>query len=222
VRTVALAQTAPRPARRPRTVRPESLVHSSQELRWVAIGASTGGPAAIRELLDEVPADAPVGFLIVQHIASGFELGFADWLNKELPLDVRLAQDGEALHRGMVRLAPGGSHLLLEAGGVLRLDSDTPARKGHRPAVDELFLSCAANGPREVAGVLMTGMGADGVEGLLALRQAGGITLVQDEASCVVFGMPRVALEKGAAEVSLPPRALARTLIRLWTKGAEP
>jgi two-component system chemotaxis response regulator CheB len=222
VRTVALAQTAPRTPRtlrRPRTVRPESLVSSSQELRWVAIGASTGGPAAIRELLDEVPADAPVGFLIVQHIASGFELGFADWLNKELPLDVRLAQDGEALHRGMVRLAPGGSHLLLEAGGVLRLDSDTPARKGHRPAVDELFLSCAANGPREVAGVLMTGMGADGVEGLLALRQAGGITLVQDEASCVVFGMPRVALEKGAADVALPPRALAKTLIRLWTSG---
>lgn len=221
VRTVALAQTAPRAARRPRIAQPAPLVHSSQELRWVAIGASTGGPAAIRELLDEVPADAPVGFLIVQHIASGFELGFADWLNKELPLDVRLAQDGEALRRGMVRLAPGGSHLLLEAGGVLRLDPDTPARKGHRPAVDELFLSCAANGPREVAGVLMTGMGADGVEGLLALRQAGGITLVQDEASCVVFGMPRVALEKGAADVALPPRALARTLIRLWTPGGE-
>ena len=134
VRTVALAQTAPRPARRARTAQPAPLVKASQELRWVAIGASTGGPAAIRELLDEVPADAPVGFLIVQHIASGFELGFADWLNKELPLDVRLAQDGEALRRGMVRLAPGGSHLLLEAGGVLRLDSDTPARKGHRPA----------------------------------------------------------------------------------------
>lgn len=219
VRTVALAQTAPRPARRPRSVRPAPLVQASRELRWVAIGASTGGPAAIRELLDEVPADAPVGFLIVQHIASGFELGFADWLNKELPFDVRLAQDGEALHPGMVRLAPGGSHLRLAAGGVLRLDSDTPARKGHRPAVDELFLSCAASGPREVAGVLMTGMGSDGVEGLLALRRAGGITLVQDEASCVVFGMPRVALEKGAADVALPPRALARTLVRLWTSG---
>ena len=222
VRTVALAQAAPRPARRVRTVRPEALVKAPLELRWVAIGASTGGPAAIRELLAEVPADAPVGFLIVQHIASGFELGFADWLNKELPFDVRLAQDGEALRRGMVRLAPGGSHLRIEAGGVLRLDSETPARRGHRPAVDELFQSCAEHCPREVAGVLMTGMGSDGVEGLLALRQAGGITLVQDEASCVVFGMPRVALEKGAAEVSLPPRALARTLIRLWTKGAEP
>ena len=150
----------------------------------MAIGASTGGPAAIRELLDEVPADAPVGFLIVQHIASGFELGFADWLNKELPFDVRLAQDGEVLRRGAVRLAPGGSHLRLEAGGraAPRLRDARPAR-GHRPSVDEMFLSCAEHCPREVAGVLMTGMGADGVEGLLALRQAGGVTLVQDEAS---------------------------------------
>jgi two-component system chemotaxis response regulator CheB len=221
VRTVALAQTAPRTARRSRAVGPEALLDSPRELRWVAIGASTGGPAAIRELLEEVPADPPVGFLIVQHIASGFELGFADWLNKEFPFDVRLAQDGEVLRRGMVRLAPGGSHLRLEEGGVLRLDSQSPARRGHRPSVDDLFQSCAESCPRQVAGVLLTGMGADGVEGLLALRKAGGITLVQDEASCVVFGMPRVALEKGAAEVALPPRALAKTLIRLW-KGAEP
>jgi two-component system chemotaxis response regulator CheB len=226
VRTVAQAQAAPKVPPRPRAVRPETVIPRTAgsvagiELRWIAIGASTGGPAAIREFLDEMPADAPVGFLIVQHIASGFELGFADWLNKEFPFDVRLAQDGEALRRGAVRLAPGGSHLLLEAGGVMRLDSDTPARRGHRPSVDEMFLSCAAHCPREVAGVLMTGMGSDGVEGLLALRQAGGITLVQDEASSVVFGMPRVALEKGAADVALPPRALARTLIRLW-KGKE-
>jgi two-component system chemotaxis response regulator CheB len=229
VRGVAEARTAPRPplpraarAATPRAAQPAAIVTGRAapgELRWVAIGASTGGPAAIRELLDEVPADAPVGFLIVQHIASGFELGFADWLNKELPFDVRLAQDGEVLRRGAVRLAPGGSHLRLETGGVLRLDADTPARRGHRPAVDEMFLSIAQHCPREVAGVLMTGMGADGVEGLLALRQAGGITLVQDEASSVVFGMPRVALERGAADVALPPRELARALARLWTRG---
>ena len=224
VRTVAEAQAAPRPRPRPRTQRPETPQHlptAPAELRWVAIGASTGGPAAIRELLEEIPADTPVGILIVQHIASGFELGFADWLNKELPLDVRLAQDGEALRRGTVRLAPGGAHLRLEEGGVLRLDPDTPPRRGHRPSADEMFLSCAAHCPREVAGVLMTGMGSDGVEGLLALRQAGGVTLVQDEASSVVFGMPRVALEKGAADVALPPRDLARTLVRLWKKKEE-
>jgi two-component system, chemotaxis family, protein-glutamate methylesterase/glutaminase len=224
VRTVAEAQAAPRPrprSQRQRTLKPEILPIpiAPSELRWVAIGASTGGPAAIRELLEEIPAGAPVGIVIVQHIASGFELGFADWLNKELPFDVRLAQDGETLRRGAVRLAPGGAHLKLDAGGVMRLDPDTPARRGHRPSVDEMFLSCAANCPYEVAGVLMTGMGSDGVEGLLALRQAGGVTLVQDEASCVVFGMPRVALEKGAADVALPPRALARTLVRLWKEN---
>lgn len=218
IRAVAKAQTAPQPIRLP-AVRPEDLSTDPVELRWIAIGASTGGPAAIREFLEEVPADTPVGFLIVQHIASGFELGFADWLNKEFPFDVRLAQDGEVLHRGAVRLAPGGSHLRMEAEGVLRLDSETPARKGHRPSVDEMFLSCAAHCPREVAGVLLTGMGADGVEGLLALRQAGGVTLVQDEISSVVFGMPRVALERGAADVALSPRDLARTLARLWKKG---
>jgi two-component system chemotaxis response regulator CheB len=218
VRAVAEARAAPRP-RRARAVRAEALADSPVELRWVALGASTGGPAAIREFLEEVPADAPVGFLIVQHIAAGFELGFADWLNKEFPFDVRLARDGEVLRRGAVRLAPGGAHLKLEAEGVVVLDTETPPRRGHRPSVDELFLSCAAHCPRQVAGVLMTGMGADGVEGLLALRRAGGVTLVQDEASSVVFGMPRVALERGAADVALPPRALARALVRLWKRG---
>ena len=221
VRTVSGARTVrlarPRPVKTAPIATPGG-VPRERELKWVAIGASTGGPAAIRELLDEVPADAPVGFLIVQHIASGFELGFADWLNKELPFDIRLATDGEVLRRGAVRLAPGGSHLRLEAAGVLRLDPHTPPRRGHRPAVDEMFQSCAEHCPHEVAGVLMTGMGSDGVEGLLALRQAGGITLAQDEASSVVFGMPRVALERGAADVALPPRALARALARLWSK----
>ena len=206
VRAVVAARTRPRGRRPP-------------PLRWVAIGASTGGPAAIREFLEEVPAHPPVSVLVVQHIAAGFEVGFADWLGKELRLDVRLAQDGEEPRPGAVRVAPGGSHLVLEPGGTLHLDARTPARGAHRPAVDELFFSCAAACPHEVAGVLMTGMGSDGAEGLAALRRAGGLTLVQDEASSVVFGMPRAALERGAAEVSMPPRTLARTLIHLWQEG---
>jgi two-component system, chemotaxis family, protein-glutamate methylesterase/glutaminase len=217
VRAITEAQAQPRPRRRRRTAEEEAaLAAMPKELRWVAIGASTGGPAAVRELLVNVPADAPVGFVIVQHIAAGFELGFSDWLNTQLPFDCRLAKDGETLRRGTVRLAPGGSHLRLDPGGVLRLDTVSPARRGHRPSADDLFFSCAENCPREVAGVLLTGMGADGVEGLLALRKAGGLTMVQDEASSVVFGMPRVALEKGASDVALPPKALARTLVRAW------
>lgn len=226
VRAIAEAQAQPR-AKRSRAAEAEARFAqasqasqpSSQELRWVAIGASTGGPAALRELMEEVPADAPVGFAVVQHIASGFELGLADWLNKELPFDVRLARDGEVLRRGMLRLAPGGSHLRLEAGGVLRLDTQSPPRRGHRPSADDLFFSCAESCPREVAGVIMTGMGADGAEGLLALRKAGGLTLAQDEASSIIFGMPRVALERGAADIALPPRALAQSLARVWGKA---
>jgi len=190
-------------------------------LRWVAIGASTGGPAAIRELLEEVPPEPPVSFLIVQHIAAGFEAAMAEWLNKELPLDVRLARDAESPRRGAVRLAPAGAHLRLEAGGVLRLDAETPARRGHRPSVDDLFRSCAESFPSQSAGVLLTGMGADGVEGLAALRGAGALTLAQDEASSVVFGMPRVALERGAAERALPPRDLARALAQAWQRRSD-
>jgi two-component system, chemotaxis family, protein-glutamate methylesterase/glutaminase len=237
VRTVAQARAVPRPLR-PRTTasrstnivpiiasvsappRPSAAAAPGPgELRWVAIGASTGGPAAVRELLDEVPAEPPVSFLLVQHIAAGFEAAMADWLNKELPLDVRLARDGESPRAGTVRLAPGGAHLRLEAGGVLRLDSGAAGgvtQRAHRPSADELFLSCAASFPRQTAGVLLTGMGTDGVEGLLALRRAGAFTLVQDEASCVVFGMPRVALERGAADLAQAPRDLARTLARWW------
>jgi two-component system chemotaxis response regulator CheB len=214
VRTVA--QARPRPHGRMQRVPKALLGRAPSDLRWVAIGASTGGPAAIRELLAEIPADPPVTFLVVQHIAAGFEEGFAEWLNKELSFEVRLARDGEKPRAGAVLLAPGGSHLRLEGGGVVRLDDASPPRRGHRPSVDELFLSCAASCPRQVAGVLMTGMGADGVDGLAELRRAGALTLVQDEASSVVFGMPRVALERGAAEIALAPRALARALARLW------
>jgi two-component system chemotaxis response regulator CheB len=221
VRAVAAARAKPRPrplkrgAAMPRFPR-------SRKLRYLAIGASTGGPAAMRVFHEEIPASAPVSVLVVQHISAGFELGFADWLNKEFPLDVRLARDGERPAAGTVRLAPGGAHLLLEPGGVLRLDTGTPARRGHRPSIDELFLSCAESCPEQVAGVLLTGMGTDGVEGLQALRKAGGLTLAQDEASSVVYGMPRVALERGAADVALPPRDLARTLVRCWQGEGEP
>ncbi len=190
-------------------------------LRWVAIGASTGGPAAIRELLEEVPASAPASFLVVQHIAVGFEVAFAEWLNKELPLDVRVARDGESPRHGAVRLAPAGAHLRLGRGGLLHLDGETPARRGHRPSADELFLSCAETSPRQSAGVLLTGMGTDGVEGLAALRRAGAMTMVQDEASSVVFGMPRVALERGAAELAQSPIELARTLAKRWRRREE-
>jgi len=209
VRTVAAARTR---APRQRARRPREVGAASRALRWVGIGASTGGPAALRELLEAMPERFPMTVLVVQHIASGFEAGLADWLNRELPFSVRLASDGEEPAPGTVRLAPGGAHLVLEPDGVLHLDRAGAPRSGHRPSADSLLSSLAAVAPEASAGVLLTGMGSDGVEGLSELRAAGGIALAQDEASCVVYGMPRVAVERGAAELDLSPRQIARYL----------
>lgn len=182
--------------------------------RWLALGASTGGPAALRDLLAELPTPPPLRVVIVQHIARGFELGLADWLASSLGLDVRVAVDGEQPRAGSVRVAPAGAHLRVTPDDRVALDGETPPRRGHRPSVDELFLSLAAVAPHDTAAVLLTGMGTDGAEGLSALRRAGAFCLAQDEASSAVFGMPRAALELGAAELALPPRALGLELAR--------
>jgi two-component system chemotaxis response regulator CheB len=190
------------------------------QVRYVAVGASTGGPSALRDLLAALPAAPPAAVLIVQHIAAGFEEGLSEWLATDLGRDVRIATDGESAAPGKVRIAPSGAHLRLDAGGVLRLDTVRSPRGMHRPSVDELFESCAACCPALTAGVLLTGMGADGAEGLAALRRAGGFTMVQDEASSVVFGMPRAALAAGAATIALPPAELGKLLARIWNGGA--
>lgn len=185
-------------------------------LRWVAVGASTGGPTAVRDLVDALGRDLPASVIVVQHIAAGFEGSFADWLATELHRDVRIARDGERPAAGEVRIAPPGAHLLLAAGGALRLDSVIPPRRGHRPSADELFLSCARSAARETAGVLLTGMGTDGAEGLGELLRAGGVTAAQDEATSAVFGMPRAAVESGAAQVALPPAEIGAALRRCF------
>lgn len=187
--------------------------------RYVAVGASTGGPAAVRMLLAGIPAENPATILVVQHIATGFEVGFAEWLTRELSRDVQVARQGELALPGTVRIAPAGAHLKLTAGGTLELDEVTPPRGGHRPSVDELFLSCVVMEPTRTAGILLTGMGSDGAEGLVALHGAGALTLVQDESSSVVFGMPRAAMDRGAADLAGPPDELARILTRSWRGG---
>jgi two-component system chemotaxis response regulator CheB len=183
-------------------------------LRWLGLGASTGGPAALRDLLAALPAPPPFRVAVVQHIARGFESGLADWLAGSLGLDVRVALDGERPREGAIRIAPSGAHLRVVGDDRLALDAETPPRRGHRPSVDELFLSLAAGAPRETAAALLTGMGSDGAEGLAALRRAGALCFVQDEASSAVFGMPRVALELGAAEAALTPRGIGAEIAR--------
>ena len=204
----AVATARPRP--------PAAWPAPAAAIRYIAVGASTGGPTAVRELIAALPAVIPASVLVVQHIAAGFEGSFVEWLGAELQRSTRVAVDGECPHAGDVRVAPPGAHLALGADGLLHLDSASPPRRGHRPSADDLFRSCARAFPRATVGVLLTGMGSDGAEGLAELRRAGGVTVVQDEASSIVFGMPRAALECGAAETALPPAAIGAALGRCF------
>lgn len=194
--------------------------YGPRDLRWLALGASTGGPTAVCDLLAGLGAAPPVTALVVQHISPGFELGLVDWLSNALPLDVKVARHGEAPAPGCVRLAPPGYHLHLTAEGLLELDRRTPPWRSHRPSVDELFFSCARTVPHKVAAALLTGMGTDGVQGLAQLSHAGAVTYVQDEASSVVYGMPRAALERGASRYALPPTEIGRRIARCWSGKA--
>ncbi len=169
--------------------------------RLVAIGGSTGAPGAVVQILRALPRDFPAPILLVVHINEPFGTAFAEWLDGQSPVRVRYAREGERLSRprdATVLMAPPGRHLVL-AGDVLRLTS-APERHSCRPSVDTLFESVAAAAGPSALGCLLTGMGRDGASGLLAIRGSGGSTIAQDEASSVVFGMPREAIQLGAAE----------------------
>jgi two-component system chemotaxis response regulator CheB len=179
----------------------------------VVVGASLGGPRALATVLRGLPADFSAPIAVVQHIADGFTEGLASWLGTESRLDVREAADGEPLRAGRVLLAPTGRHLLV-AEGVARL-SDAPPVDTFRPSVTPLFVSAArAYGPR-ACGVLLTGMGRDGADGLKAIKDAGGPTIAQDEATSAVFGMPRAAIELGAVDRVLALDEIPRALVEL-------
>jgi two-component system chemotaxis response regulator CheB len=182
----------------------------------VAIGASTGGTEAIRELLSGLPADAP-GIVITQHIPKAFSAAFARRLSECSALRVQEATDGQQILPGHAFVAPGDCHLRVERYGaryVCRLDHGVPVNR-HRPSVDVLFHSAAQAAADRSIGVLLTGMGRDGALGLLQMRQAGSQTIAQDEASSVVWGMPGEAVAIGAAQLVLPLSAIAVRLMAL-------
>ncbi len=187
----------------------------------IAVGASTGGTEAIEEVLTRMPAGCP-GMVITQHIPAVFSLAFANRLNEICPMAVKEAQDGDTVTRGRVLIAPGNFHMLLRKapGGGFRVTvQDGPRVCYQRPSVDVMFSSVAeAAGPRAI-GVLLTGMGSDGARGMLKMKQSGARTITQDEASCVVYGMPREAVRLEAAEqvVSLTriPAAILNQLSRI-------
>jgi two-component system chemotaxis response regulator CheB len=172
----------------------------------LAIGISTGGPNALSYLLPRLPKEFPAAILIVQHMPAGFTRMFADRLNASCAIEVREARDGDLVLPGRALVAPGNRHLKLKRLplGTIAVLSDAPAVSGHRPSADVLFHAAALEYGRAAVGLIMTGMGADGAEGLGAIKREGGLTLAQDEASCVVFGMPKVAIEMGNVGKVLP------------------
>jgi two-component system chemotaxis response regulator CheB len=184
-------------------------------LRAVAIGTSTGGPAALAAVLGALHTGFPLPILAVIHIGRNFAASFAQWLGEQTPLAVSLAEDGEPLAgiSGRVVLAPSDLHLVVR-GGRLRLTDEAPSQSC-RPSVDVLFSSLAGELGDACVACLLTGMGRDGAQGLLAIRRAGGQTIAQDESSSVVFGMPREAIALGAAEHILPLSAIGPHLERL-------
>lgn len=193
---------------------PEDPPVISRLIDFVAVGASTGGPGAIFEMLRALGRPPRLGIAVVQHIADGFEAELAEWLAGELGIDVGVAKNGERLAAGRVRLAPPGSHMALDRNGTLRLDKNAGPVNGHRPAVDVLFRSLLDHPASRVAAVLLSGMGSDGAEGMAELKRANVLTIAQERRSCAVFGMPRAALEHRGVTLSLAPPKIGRLLAR--------
>jgi two-component system chemotaxis response regulator CheB len=216
-RLETIGQRPPQPARATAEV-----PLAGRSPRLIAIGVSTGGPAALVEILGALPADFPIPIAVVLHIGTLFASAFADWLDGQSRLAVAYARDGEPLPAagaGRVVMASPDRHLVLDR-GRFRLTDDAE-RHFCRPSVDVLFHSLARELGGDCAACLLTGMGRDGADGLLAIRRAGGRTIAQDESTSVVFGMPREAILLGAAEQVLPLDRVAPALIALAEAGAS-
>jgi two-component system chemotaxis response regulator CheB len=192
---------------------PDALVRTTE--RVVVVGASTGGTEAVRVLLESLPEDAP-GMVIVQHMPENFTRAFAARLDGLCAVDVREAQDNDSVIPGRALIAPGNRHTLLKRSGARYYVEvrGGPLVCRHRPSVDVLFRSAARYAGANALGVIMTGMGDDGAQGMLEMREAGARTIAQDEESCVVFGMPKEAIRKGGVERVLPLEAIAPALLR--------
>jgi two-component system chemotaxis response regulator CheB len=183
--------------------------------RIIAVGTSTGGTQALERVLTALPRDCP-GIAIVQHMPEKFTAAFAERLNSICDVEVREAVHGERLLPGQVFIAPGGKHLMLRRGGAYYYADvvDGPLVNRHRPSVDVLFRSVAKCAGPNALGVIMTGMGDDGARGLLEMKQAGAPTIAQDEASCVVFGMPKEAIKLAAADRVIPLGHIAQAFMQ--------
>lgn len=191
-----------------------SISRKTSLIRMVAVGASTGGPNVLQNLFSSLPANFACPVVCVQHISSGFLSGLVDWLASGCRVRVKIAANGELAVPGTVYFPQENTHLEVNREGRL-IHSFAPPVDGHKPSVTATFESVARAYGHSSLGILLTGMGGDGAAGLESIARAGGTTLVQDEASCVVFGMPKQAILRGAAQFVLSPDEISRTLLRL-------
>ena len=214
VKTAAFARVKRLTARN--TDKPGALGKTTNKV--VAIGASTGGTVALERILSRIPVDGP-GIVIAQHMPAMFTKQFAARMNQLSPMEVREAVDGDSVVPGVALIAPGDYHMLLKRSGARYFVQVKTGPMVHRqrPAVEVLFRSVAMCAGPNAVGIILTGMGADGAQGLLEMRQAGGLTVAQDEASCVVFGMPRAAIELGAAQRIMGLDQIPQEILRLAT-----
>lgn len=208
----------PYPSASPAGTRPPSIEGSP--LNMIGIGASTGGPQAFQEILSHLPGNLPVPLLCVQHISEGFIQGLADWLGAKCQLKIVIAETGIFPQPGTAYFPREGTHLALDSRGRLEC-SDAPPSEGHRPSISVTFKSLARQYGKNAAGVLLTGMGRDGVEGMRAIAQAGGTTIAQDEQSSTIFGMPKEAIAANAARYVLPLPEIAPALLKLLNMDTD-
>jgi two-component system chemotaxis response regulator CheB len=201
IKACSRVQVAKRPKSIGEKVYRPRLAMTRTTNKVLAIGASTGGTQALASVLSALPSNAP-GTCVVQHMPEHFTRSFANRLNELCAMEVKEAENGDTVSPGKVLIAPGNYHLLLKRSGAVYFVEvkSGPLVSRHRPSVDVLFKSVARYAGQNAVGVLMTGMGADGADGLLEMKRQGASTIAQDEASCVVFGMPKEAIERGAAD----------------------
>ncbi len=221
IRLAAQSRPRPRPAAPRAPLAPAGLGRAGSE-RLGFIGASTGGTEAIRAVLEPLPPDTPA-ILVTQHMPPGFTRSFAERLDGLCRIRVKEAEDGERVLPGHAYLAPGGRHLAVRRSGAhyhAMLSEDAPVNR-HRPSVEVLFRSAAQCVGANAVGIMLTGMGRDGAAAMLEMRRAGAYTIAQDEASSVVFGMPREAIALGAVEEVLPLEAIAPRLLERLRAGSE-
>ncbi len=213
IKSAAHARVSKRDAQEEKAVPAAALGRTTNQV--VAIGASTGGTVALEHILTRMPPDAP-GIIIAQHMPAMFTKQFADRLNRLSQMDIHEAKEGDSVIPGVALVAPGDRHMLLRRSGARYYVSvkDGPLVHRQRPAVDVLFRSVARNAGKNAVGVILTGMGVDGAAGLNEMHQAGSHTIAQDEASCVVFGMPKAAIELGAADKVLPLKDIPSAILQ--------